>query len=249
MRATVRTLGVNKGELAFRFEFRFLTLNTEQPIVNGPNLAYVQPGGRYRFYLKKSDDFYVSMLDGEFDDGFAVHPLAPDEAADSLPLFDRDASPIARREFRRLRPESVIYGSTPAYQPRTGWTYTFYCRPPLDYPAFACEGEVTVSGARRIVPARSWVGLEEPRPGEELTENDLGPRLRVTIGGDIREGAFHPSQGVTTALLGQIEKMDEENITGTFTTLGSTEPRALTFPRKNLISVQQIFPADKIGSP
>ncbi len=80
MRATVRTLGVNKGELAFRFEFRFLTLNTEQPIVNGPNLAYVQPGGRYRFYLKKSDDFYVSMLDGEFDDGFAVHPLAPDEA-------------------------------------------------------------------------------------------------------------------------------------------------------------------------
>lgn len=248
-KAKVRTLGVNKGELAFEFEFRFFTPTVDLPDKRGPTLVDIQPGGRYRFYLKKNGDHYISVLHGGYDDGYAVHLLAPGESPTALPTLDRDASPLARAEFRRLRPGSVIYASTPTFRPQFGWTYYFYCRPPLQYPAYAYEAAITINGARNFSP-RSWVGKETPRPGAQLTQDDVGSgRVRITIDGDIREGVFYESLGYVTALIGQIQKIDADNLTGTFALNSSSSEITLTIPRKKLLSVQQLFSPDRIGSP
>lgn len=246
--ATVRTLGMNKGDLTFRFAFHFVTIDTDRPLTDGPVLVEMQPGGRYRFYLKKQGTYYVGALEGEYDHGYAVQPMAVNESSRSLPLLHRDALPMARAEFQRHRPRQTIYTVTSNYRPKIGWTYYFYSRSPVQYPAFAAEAGITINGARRVA-ARSWVGLETPRPGAQLTEEDVGPRLRVTMDGDVRNNAFYASEGIVTVLLGQIEKMEEESVTGTFTTNMSTEVRTLTIPRKSLLSVQRILPADRIGSP
>ncbi len=76
--ATVETLDVRKGEIGPTFTFRFATIDWDGSkviAVDGPSLIDIKPGHAYRFFLKKQDEVYVSVLDGALDDGFTVEPL------------------------------------------------------------------------------------------------------------------------------------------------------------------------------
>ena len=104
MLAIIKVLHVFKGEPLAEFEFQYRISDASKPERNGAMHIDLEKGKRYRFFLKPGDapGQYVGVLDGNFDDNFAVEMLWPDEPDDSPYLHQDEAIKIAR-EVLKLR--------------------------------------------------------------------------------------------------------------------------------------------------
>lgn len=244
--ATIKTLGVSKGEIAPVFTLRFATYEPDHasPIINGPLFTGVELGHRYRLYLKRKDGLYAGVLDGEFDDGAAVQPLAPGESDASSPLLKEEAVALARHHFETLRPGVPISTTIANFSSWNGarWTIQFYSAPPLKYPAFTSDASIVVDGARAIAPD-SWVGREHPRKGLQLRAADVDRPVRLTVEGSFPKGVFRPGGGEITCLIGQISRTGKHEIRGTFSSPAFDQKSGelpLAIPREAIRSAQQL---------
>ncbi|CAN5676551.1 hypothetical protein BH09VER1_BH09VER1_02420 [soil metagenome] len=240
MEATIKAFHATKGEIPTTFVLRYpeLALGGTDVVTDPPMLVSLKEGERYHFYLKKRGDFYVGVLDGEIDQGFAAQSLSPREMNASSPLFKKEAEVIARAYFSCLRPKAKI-GFVEAkcplsWDPR--WQFTFFTSsPPLNYPDLTSDGEVFVDGSQSV-RADSWVSLEAPREGREVSADDVGKTVRLTVA-----EVFGESRAV---LQGKMESLGREKIRGTFSSasFGKETAQKVEFPRKALVSVQRILP-------
>ena len=183
------------------------------------------------------------MLDGEFDDAPAVQPLAEGESNQNAPLSKDEALKLAAAEFRKIRPKAEIHTTIAEFSTfgKARWNVSFFSDPPLSYPSFTSEAEIIVDGSHRI-SRDSWIGGEKPRAGNKLTEKDKGPRVRLTVEGDFSRKAFKPTTGSLVSLIGVIDRIGKNSVSGTFTSpaFESPEPKSLSFPTAALRSVQRL---------
>jgi hypothetical protein len=97
MLAKIKVLHVFKGDAPEEIALSYRS-NTDEPEIDGAMHIMLQKGQRYRFFLKAgpAPGQYVGVLDGNFDDNFAVEKLWPNEHDDSPYLRKDDAIKIAR---------------------------------------------------------------------------------------------------------------------------------------------------------
>lgn len=103
-RARLKILHRFKGDSLAEIDLIFRT--SSGPVVNGPMHITMQPGQRYRCYLKPGDKpgQYVSVLDGKIDDCYAVFSLWLNEKNDSPCLTKEDVIRIARDYTDKQKP-------------------------------------------------------------------------------------------------------------------------------------------------
>ncbi len=82
--AKIKILHVFKGQAPPEIEIKY---HLGPNVPNGPIQVSLIKGERFRFYLKNgmSESSFVGVLEGKYDDGFAVEPLAPKEPDDGAP--------------------------------------------------------------------------------------------------------------------------------------------------------------------
>ena len=82
--AKIKVLHVFKGEAPSEIEIKY---RSGPNVPNGPIQVDLIKGERFRFYLKKGmgESSFVGVLEGKYDDGFAVEPLPPKEPDDGAP--------------------------------------------------------------------------------------------------------------------------------------------------------------------
>jgi hypothetical protein len=242
--ARIRRIGVSKGDVSGEFKLLFPVFDPDNgPIVNGPILPCPTKNKRYRFYLKRQDSGFVTVLNEEFDSGFAVQPLAKDEPDDSSPLFKDEAEKIALAEFRKYRSEPASGSGHYCGLSDGTWSCEFSTGEPLSFPAFSYDAEIFVDGSRSISP-KSWVGKEQPRKVRTLSKADLGKMVRLTVEGSFEAGVFKQGTGMITSLFGEIESADKGVIVGTFSRndlLPGTGKSRIKFPAKSLASIQRLI--------
>ena len=241
--ARIATMATNKGSVSGNFTLRFPVMDPDiqQVYVNGPMLPYPQKDERYRFYLKQKDSNFVTVLHEEFDSGFAVHRLAQDERDDSPPLFEKEAQAVASNFFREYRLKPSI-AALDGHFNGSGWTFTYFTGPPLSFPSFSADAEVTVDGSRTI-NRKSWVGREAARKGAEFTNSDLGASVRLTIQGQFMKGVFQPEPSTITILYGTIDSVKGTTVSGRFESPAfepGSKVQKISFPRESIASVQRL---------
>lgn len=241
--ARIEPLKVGKGDLAGTLLVEFPVLDPDGgPIINGPMLPQLMQGERYRLYLKRKGDRFVSALHDDFDSGFAVQQLAANESDDSPPLFKEEAEKIALQEFRRFRPGPDIREIAGSFN-GSGWKFAFFTSNPLTNPSFTSDAEIVVDGSRQIGPW-SFIGSQAPRAGSSLAEeSDLGRPVRITVEGHFQDdGSFAPNPGEITILYGRIERIQNRSVFGAFLSpaFRNSETRKLSFPQGKLASIQSL---------
>jgi hypothetical protein len=76
-------------------------------VPNGPIQIGLENDKRYRFFLKGTSKpgIFVGVLDGQYDDGFAVIPLIDTEHDDSAYIPSTEAIQIAQRYMEKNYPD------------------------------------------------------------------------------------------------------------------------------------------------
>ncbi|PTX99185.1 hypothetical protein DB345_02075 [Spartobacteria bacterium LR76] len=240
--ARIEPLKVGKGDLAGTLLVEFPVLDPDGGgIINGPMLPQLMQGERFRLYLKREGDRFVTALHDDFDSGFAVQHLAADESDDSPPLFKEEAEKIALQEFRRFRPGPDIREITGSFD-GSGWKFAFFTSNPLTNPAFTSDAEIVVDGSR-LIDSWSFIGSQAPRAGSSLSESDLGQPVRITVEGHFQnDGSFASNPGEITILYGRIERIQNRSVFGAFLSpaFRNAETRKLSFPQGKLASIQSL---------
>jgi len=102
--AKIKVLHVFKGQAPAEIEIKY---NSGPGLINGPIQISLEKDKRYRFFLKSGPvaPFYISVLDGKYDDGFAVEALAPKEPDDSAYVSQTEALEIVQKWLKNQHPE------------------------------------------------------------------------------------------------------------------------------------------------
>jgi hypothetical protein len=158
MLAKIKVLHVFKGRGPAVVEFRYRVTDQDQPEVDGPEHVNLQKDGRYRFFLKPDDvrGGYIGVLEGNFDDNYAVEGLWPHEPDDSSYLRKEDAIKIALDYFKSKKVETKFDWSHPhCYPPEnTGaatWEILFFNAPKTPSNSIW----ITVRGDRTVETGKS----------------------------------------------------------------------------------------------
>jgi hypothetical protein len=179
-KARIKVLSNFKGEVLDEIDLHFSQID-EHPekttaICDGPLRISLQLNKRYRFYLKPvpGQKWYVSVLDGDFDDAYAVQPLADIEPDDSPPPVSREeAIKCAANYVKKFKPTADISTIPPEADQWDGkWTVEFWTPPakPHEYPPTAI---IEVVGNRQI-ERDSWVGDIITTSVADLKASDIG---------------------------------------------------------------------------
>jgi len=107
MHAFVKVLHTFKGITdEDEIDFRYRVTDPNYASKNQPFHAKLEPGCRYRFFLKQDDSGhgYVGVLDGKIDDLFDIQALGPDEADDQPYIKKEEALAMARAFYATLKP-------------------------------------------------------------------------------------------------------------------------------------------------
>ena len=104
MVARIKTLHVFKGAAPSEIEITYR--NSADMVPDGAEHIILQKGQRYRFFLKPGNAprQYVGILNGEFDDNFAVQALCSGEPDDSPYVSEKDAIKIALAYIKAMKP-------------------------------------------------------------------------------------------------------------------------------------------------
>lgn len=95
---------------------------------NGPYQIHLTEGERYRFFLKngKSGSSFVSVLDKQYDDGFAVEPLAPKEPDDSPYVSEKEAKALVEQWLKQNHPDfmsSFLKRGETSFRGNSTWAF------------------------------------------------------------------------------------------------------------------------------
>jgi hypothetical protein len=103
--AKIKVLHVFKGDAPAEIEIKYPL--GPNGLGNGPIQIQLTAGARFRFFLKSGPNapYYVGVLDGQYDDGFAVEPLSPQEPDDSAYIPQAEAIAIAKQWVKDNHPE------------------------------------------------------------------------------------------------------------------------------------------------
>lgn len=186
--AHLAVIGVLKGSAPEAIELRFPALDVgavRGVLINGPLDVAVEPGRRYRFYLKAvpGESWYVTALDGALDDGGAVQASQRDETDASPPLLRQQAAKRAADYIKSHRPSLDPAQMRVEAQYRlseSAWYFTYFAEDPADYPVGASDAEVVVAGDRSIDP-RSWIADAIYRSADAIDGAAVGRAVHLVL--------------------------------------------------------------------
>ena len=119
MLAKIKVLHVFKGQASAVIEFRYRVTKPKEIEVDGADHVSLQKDGRYRFFLKPDDarGGYVGVLEGNFDDNYAVEGLWPHEPDDNPYLKKEEAIKTALDYLKSKKVEAKFDWSHPHCYP------------------------------------------------------------------------------------------------------------------------------------
>jgi len=238
--AKIKVLSKFKGDVPEEIEIRYPKEDTNISI-NRPSQIDLQSGKRYRFHLKSvpGQPYYVSFLDGKFDDAPSVELLADNERDDNPPLFRKEAIELAKQSLAGKLPdfseEVALYNSFWRSPPQ--WQIMFYGKERSTYPQTASDAKIYVNVSDRKVDARSWYSKESPGKRTIPDEDDIGKEVIIFL---LRKSE-HGERSQT--YIGVIEKITADEISGEFAdanTFPATR-RPMTIVSKYIQSIQRIY--------
>ncbi len=238
--ARLKVIGVTKGDLRVgeEIEVHFSALDLSaypRGIVSPPFRMGFETGKRCRVYLNPAvgHPWYVGALDGEYDDGCAVHRLDPKEADQGAPLFKPEAIKLASAYYRKVAPSAKIDPKwiEARYDIWRGdqWVVEFWSKPPLSYPSFTSDAEIFVNEARNVDEKQSWIADGFPFSEKELTPRRIGASLRITQ---------ERTHGNLDLLWGKLTGLDADEIRGRFYCSSERDSSVAAIPRKFIRGIQ-----------
>jgi hypothetical protein len=175
----------------------------------------LMPGKRYRFYLKDTPGqmYYVGVLDGQFDDAFAVQPLAAAEPDDSgLPLTRDEALERATAYVEKYRPgANNTPGSPEASQWMGKWTIRFWWPPEVRQKSL--PGALIEIVGNGLIDPESFVTDGSVLTPQTLTDHDIGQDCLLYVKPDPDDqfyNTFNPGSNVT--LRGRLTKFSAAEV-------------------------------------
>jgi hypothetical protein len=185
-------LSTYKGQAASEID---LLYDNTFGAVNGPINFSLKEGHRYRFYLNPGPrGAFITALDANIDNRWAVESLDADEPDSSPPLLMKEAQNLADAYFRKFRSDSNDVQSDrydPYYyvfknQNQAGlmpnvWYFNYsYFPTPMNKRQFLADAQIYVRGDRTIDPM-TWIAARPAmKPGEILTA-DIGKEVRLDV--------------------------------------------------------------------
>ncbi len=111
--AQIRVLHVFKGSAPEIIQFTYRANDPKKRLADGGEHVFLQKGERCRFFLKEKPggEGFVGVLDGEFDDNFAVELMSPAEKDDTPYLRQTDAVRIGRDFLAKEYPAGSVVGN------------------------------------------------------------------------------------------------------------------------------------------
>jgi len=198
--AKIKVLSTFKGKVPDEIELRFPEIDQHpswrglMPIKNGPCQISLQLNKRYRFYLKPGpgQKWYVSVLDGDFDDAFSVQPLEDKEPDDSPSFLKDEAIKLATDYVKKFKPSAKV--SEWSIEPRlwaSGWIVEFWW-PPVFIHDFDPSAEIKIDGNRDINP-QSWNSVVSRLSVKDLKAANIGQEYRVYFNSDLQDRFYNTS--------------------------------------------------------
>ena len=241
--ARIKVLAKFKGDVAEEIQICYPQLDEEGIRVNPPQQIRLLPKKHYRFYLKSVPDqpYYVSALDGKFDDAAAVEPLADNERDDNPPLCKEEALELAKQclagKFSDFSEINAFYEQR--WTPRQ-WTFRFYVKERSTYPSYnTSDAKIVVNVSDRKVDASSWYSKESPSERKIPDKDDIGKEVFIYCfdeNGKLTRNQQH------VFYEGTVEKITDDEIIGSFVDL-TLRPRKsvpTAIARKHIQSIQRI---------
>jgi len=237
--ARLKVIGIVKGSAPGEIELRFPVLDIKAisgALINGPLDVTLDRGRRYRFYLRtvSGQSWYVTVLDGELDDGTAVQPLDDREADGSAPLLRAEAmkraadyvtSSLPSADIAHMLVEARYRWSEPS------WSFSYFFRDPATYPAGASDAQIIVAGDGSIDP-RSWIADGIYRSADEIDQAQVGRAARLTLRAPYRSDPAEPLETVS----GRIDAVAADTIELEGAS-SETAPVDFAIPKSDIVSV------------
>jgi hypothetical protein len=186
-KARIKVLSTSKGKVPDEIEVRFTQIdqhpvdNRTTVIADGPIEIRFMTGLRYRLFLQPvpGQSWYLGALDGDFDDGYAVQPLADIEPDDSPPPLSREeAIQFAADYVKKIEPNVDISTIPPEASSWDGkWTVEFWSPPARSHEAPA-TAVVEVVGNRQVARG-TWIADFCTTSVSDLKPGDIGRRFWV----------------------------------------------------------------------
>ena len=172
-------------------EIDFYYTQPRRDMMDGSIFFTLKEGSRYRFFLNPAPNRigYVSALDTNIDNRWAVESLGPSEAEASPPLFRNEALQLALAFFNLNQPALSKTArqelATAGPEERAGreesfsgdadpniWTVQFWFRKG-NVQTYGPDAEVRVRGDRTTAHD-SWIATTPPLTPAQLTSHDVG---------------------------------------------------------------------------
>jgi len=237
--AHLAVVGVLKGSAPDEIELHFPVLDVSAihgALINGPLDIALEPGRRYRFYLKAvpGESWYVTALDGEMDDGGAAQPLHRDQTDASPPLLRQDAADRAADFVKSRRPSLDPAEMRVEAQYRlaeSAWYFTYFAGDPAGYPVGASDAEVIVAGDRSIDP-RSWIADGIYRSADAIDGAAVGRAVHLVLRAP---DPLAPPETVS----GRIDAVADDRIE-VYGASARTLPREMSIRKADIVSVVRV---------
>ncbi len=247
-KAKIKVLSTFKGKVPDEIELRFPQidqhpLNDKTTIISdGPIQISLKPKGRYRFFLEAvpGQKWYVGVVDGDFDDGYAVQPLEDKESDDSPLFLKEEALKLATDYVRLLKPNAKVseWSIEASESGLSRWNVTFWW-PPAHIHDFDPSAEIGIEGNRDIDP-RSWVSDGTPLSVSNLKPGDVGREYRVYFNAGLRDSFYD-----TSTLRGHFKRIVGEQVELADVQTSDWKPRSwptLAIPIGDIRELQRLIP-------
>lgn len=237
--AHLAVIGVLKGSAPDEIELHFPTLDVRAvrgALINGPLDIALEPGRRYRFYLKAvpGESWYVTALDGALDDGGAVQALHRDETDASPPLLRQEAADRAADFVKSRRPSLDPAQMRVEAQYRlseSAWYFTYFAEDPAGYPVGASDAEVIIAGDRSIDP-RSWIADGVYSSADAINGAAVGRAVHLVV------RAPDPTAPPET-VSGRIDAVADDRIE-VYGASARTLPREMSIRKADIVTVVRV---------
>jgi len=219
-KARIQVLSTFKGKAPDEIELRFHQIDQHPTtggsiaISDGPLLISLRPKERCRFYLKSvpGQKWFVGVLDGDFDDSYAVQSLTDVEPDDSPPpLSKAEAIKCAAEYLRKFRPEmSVSADSSDISEWEGRWNVRFWW-PPAKSHESEPDAHIWVVG-QGLIDHPSWVSDGSGIRVGDLKPADMGREYWVYLKPDLHDKFYSMSTLEPMILRCHLKNVTSQNV-------------------------------------